>query len=271
MADQGTIRDRGVGHRQRRAGRDPGRRRPPRPRAVRGARRTTPTRSAATPATWPTSDRTLGVAATDDVDAVLGRGARRRRLRGVGRHPARRRASPTSSGRCAPAPWSSPRRSTRSTTRPTHRPSCATRCVAAAAEGGGVAVRVGHRPGLGQRHPARCWSPALAGTIDQIRCQEIFDYTTYDQPDSVRYLVGMGQPMDYEPPMVAPDRADHGVGRADPPDRPGARRRARRDPRDARCAARSSETVTNVDGRRSRPAPRARCASRCRASSTASR
>ncbi len=44
----------------------------------------------------------------------------------------------------------------------------------------------------------------LAGTIDQIRCQEIFDYTTYEQPDSVRYLIGMGQPMDYEPPMVAP-------------------------------------------------------------------
>src|SRR5690606_17063906 len=43
----------------------------------------------------------------------------------------------------------------------------------------------------------------LAGTIDVIRCQEIFDYTTYDQPDSVRYLVGMGQPMYYEPPMLA--------------------------------------------------------------------
>lgn len=43
----------------------------------------------------------------------------------------------------------------------------------------------------------------LGGTIDQIRCQEIFDYSTYDQPDAVRFLVGMGQPMDYEPPMVA--------------------------------------------------------------------
>ena len=44
----------------------------------------------------------------------------------------------------------------------------------------------------------------LASTITQVRCQEIFDYSSYDQPDSVRYLVGMGQPMDYEPPMVAP-------------------------------------------------------------------
>jgi hypothetical protein len=43
----------------------------------------------------------------------------------------------------------------------------------------------------------------LAGTVDQIRCQEIFDYSTYDAPDSVRYIVGMGQPMDHEPPMVA--------------------------------------------------------------------
>ncbi|WP_067827531.1 NAD(P)H-dependent amine dehydrogenase family protein [Nocardia inohanensis] len=44
----------------------------------------------------------------------------------------------------------------------------------------------------------------LGSTVDVVRCQEIFDYTTYDQPDSVRWLVGMGQPMDYEPPMLAP-------------------------------------------------------------------
>lgn len=44
----------------------------------------------------------------------------------------------------------------------------------------------------------------LGGTVDSIRCQEIFDYTTYDQADSVRLLVGMGQPMDYQPPMLAP-------------------------------------------------------------------
>jgi hypothetical protein len=44
----------------------------------------------------------------------------------------------------------------------------------------------------------------LAGQVDQVRCQEIFDYSTYDAPDAVRLLVGMGEPMDYEPPMVAP-------------------------------------------------------------------
>ncbi|GED99219.1 NAD(P)H-dependent amine dehydrogenase family protein [Gordonia crocea] len=43
----------------------------------------------------------------------------------------------------------------------------------------------------------------LAATVEQVRCQEIFDYSTYDAEDSVRYLVGMGQPMDYDPPMVA--------------------------------------------------------------------
>lgn len=44
----------------------------------------------------------------------------------------------------------------------------------------------------------------IASEIDVVRCQEIFDYSTYDAPDSVRYLVGMGQPMDYEPLMTAP-------------------------------------------------------------------
>jgi len=54
---------------------------------------------------------------------------------------------------------------------------------------------------------ARCSSPAstpagqrllpllisgLGTTIDVIRCQEIFDYTTYDQQDAVRYLVRHG-------------------------------------------------------------------------------
>jgi hypothetical protein len=44
----------------------------------------------------------------------------------------------------------------------------------------------------------------FAGTVEQVRCQEIFDYSTYDAADSVRMIVGMGEPMDYEPPMVAP-------------------------------------------------------------------
>jgi len=69
-------------------------------------------------------------------------------------------------------------------------------------EGSGSLFVSGIDPGWGN-DVLPLLATGLAGTIHQIRCQEIFDYATYDQPDSVRYLVGMGQPMDYEPPMVA--------------------------------------------------------------------
>lgn len=72
----------------------------------------------------------------------------------------------------------------------------------AIAEGGGSLFASGVDPGWGNDVLPLLVS-GLAGTIDVVRCQEIFDYSTYDQPDSVRYLVGMGQPMDYEPPMLA--------------------------------------------------------------------
>ena len=74
--------------------------------------------------------------------------------------------------------------------------------LAAAKAGGGALFVSGVDPGWGN-DILPVMITGLSGTIDQIRCQEIFDYTTYDQPDSVRYLVGMGQPMEYEPPMVA--------------------------------------------------------------------
>ncbi|SFP49418.1 hypothetical protein SAMN04489713_114251 [Actinomadura madurae] len=72
----------------------------------------------------------------------------------------------------------------------------------AVAEGGGSLFVSGVDPGWGNDVLPLLVS-GVAGTIDVVRCQEIFDYSTYDQPDSVRYLVGMGQPMDYEPPMLA--------------------------------------------------------------------
>ncbi|NLE81455.1 MAG: dihydrodipicolinate reductase [Rhodococcus sp.] len=76
--------------------------------------------------------------------------------------------------------------------------------VRAAIEAGGGALFVsGVDPGWGNDILPLLIS-GLGGTVDAIRCQEIFDYSTYDQPDSVRYLVGMGQPMDYQPPMIAP-------------------------------------------------------------------
>lgn len=75
--------------------------------------------------------------------------------------------------------------------------------LAAIKEGGGSLFVSGIDPGWGNDILPVLIS-GLASTIDQIRCQEIFDYTTYDQQDSVRFLIGMGEPMDYEPPMVAP-------------------------------------------------------------------
>ncbi|SDL27371.1 dihydrodipicolinate reductase [Nonomuraea jiangxiensis] len=75
--------------------------------------------------------------------------------------------------------------------------------LAAIAEGGGSLFVSGIDPGWGNDVLPLLIS-GLGSTVDTIRCQEIFDYSTYDQPDSVRYLVGMGQPMGYEPPMLAP-------------------------------------------------------------------
>ncbi|MFF3448825.1 dihydrodipicolinate reductase [Streptomyces sp. NPDC002667] len=75
--------------------------------------------------------------------------------------------------------------------------------LAAVAEGGGSLFVSGVDPGWGNDVLPLMVS-GLGTTVDVIRCQEIFDYSTYEQEESVRYLVGMGQPMDYEPLMLAP-------------------------------------------------------------------
>ncbi|WP_377323031.1 dihydrodipicolinate reductase [Pimelobacter simplex] len=72
----------------------------------------------------------------------------------------------------------------------------------ACAEGGSALFVSGIDPGWGNDLLPVLVS-GLASEVEQVRCQEIFDYSTYDAEDSVRYIVGMGQPMDYEPPMVA--------------------------------------------------------------------
>jgi len=74
--------------------------------------------------------------------------------------------------------------------------------LAAIADGGGSLFVSGVDPGWGNDVLPLLIS-GLGSRVDVIRCQEIFDYSTYEQPDSVRYLVGMGQPMDYQPPMIA--------------------------------------------------------------------
>lgn len=73
----------------------------------------------------------------------------------------------------------------------------------AIADGGGSLFVSGVDPGWGNDVLPLLIS-GLGSTIDGIRCQEIFDYSTYEQEDSVRHLIGMGHPMDYEPLMLAP-------------------------------------------------------------------
>ncbi|MFF1374828.1 dihydrodipicolinate reductase [Streptomyces sp. NPDC058308] len=75
--------------------------------------------------------------------------------------------------------------------------------LAAVAEGGGSLFVSGVDPGWGNDVLPLLIS-GLGSTLDAIRCQEIFDYSTYDQEDSVRHLIGMGHPMEYEPLMLAP-------------------------------------------------------------------
>lgn len=68
--------------------------------------------------------------------------------------------------------------------------------------GGGSLFVSGIDPGWGN-DILPILATGLASEVDAIRCREIFDYSTYDQPDAVRFLVGMGQPMEYDPPMVS--------------------------------------------------------------------
>ncbi|MFG2563377.1 dihydrodipicolinate reductase [Streptomyces sp. NPDC048496] len=75
--------------------------------------------------------------------------------------------------------------------------------LAAIADGGGSLFVSGVDPGWGNDVLPLLIS-GLGTSVDVIRCQEIFDYSTYDQEELVRYLVGMGQPMEYEPLMLAP-------------------------------------------------------------------
>jgi hypothetical protein len=75
--------------------------------------------------------------------------------------------------------------------------------LAAIAEGGGSLFVSGVDPGWGNDVLPLLIS-GLGSEIDAVRCQEIFDYSTYDQPDAVRWLIGMGQPLDYQAPMLMP-------------------------------------------------------------------
>lgn len=43
---------------------------------------------------------------------------------------------------------------------------------------------------------------SVSAEVEEIRCQELFDYSTYHAPDAVRDLVGFGTAMDATPPML---------------------------------------------------------------------
>jgi hypothetical protein len=147
-------------------------------------------------------ERRLGVAATDDVAAVLAEGPRAVVYAASGDiRPDEAlddviRAIRAGAVVVTPALYAfyDP---------PSAPPELRERVLAAVAEGGGSLFVSGVDPGWGNDLLPLLMS-GLGTRVDAIRCQEIFDYSTYDQEDSVRYLVGMGQPMEYDPPMTSP-------------------------------------------------------------------
>ena len=87
---------------------------------------------------------------------------------------------------------------------PTSAPESLTEPLREACKAGGSALFVsGIDPGWGN-DILPVLLTGMATTITQVRCQEIFDYSTYDQPDAVRSSVGMGGSMEQVPIMVAP-------------------------------------------------------------------
>ena len=77
------------------------------------------------------------------------------------------------------------------------------RLTAAAEEGGATLLVSGVDPGWGNDALAVI-AAGLCTRIRSIHCQEIFDYSTYDQPHAVKVLCGFGGPMDEVPMMLLP-------------------------------------------------------------------
>jgi hypothetical protein len=77
------------------------------------------------------------------------------------------------------------------------------RLTRAAEEGGSALLVSGVDPGWGNDALAVI-AAGLCTRIRSIRCQEIFDYSTYDQPHAVKVLCGFGGSMDEVPMMLLP-------------------------------------------------------------------
>ena len=95
--------------------------------------------------------------------------------------------------------WSR-RRCTRSTTRGPAPQEWVERLTAAAEEGGASLLVSGVDPGWGNDALAVI-AAGLCTRIRSIHCQEIFDYSTYNQPYAVKVSCGFGQPMGREDPV----------------------------------------------------------------------
>src|SRR5690349_11168301 len=77
------------------------------------------------------------------------------------------------------------------------------RLTAAAEEGGSTLLVSGVDPGWGNDALAVI-AAGLCTRIRSIHCQEIFDYSTYNQPHAVKVLCGFGGSMDDTPMMLLP-------------------------------------------------------------------
>ena len=77
------------------------------------------------------------------------------------------------------------------------------RLTAAAEEGGATLLVSGVDPGWANDALA-VMAAGLCTRIRTIRCQEIFDYSTYDQPHAVRVSCGFGGSMEEVPMMLLP-------------------------------------------------------------------
>ncbi len=69
---------------------------------------------------------------------------------------------------------------------------------------------------------------SLSQRIDEVRCFEIADYSTYYQPVVMKEIFGFGKPLDEVPMLFQPGILSHGVGERRAPDRGRPRRRTRR-------------------------------------------
>jgi hypothetical protein len=91
---------------------------------------------------------------------------------------------------------------------PSTPPDLRERVLAACRAGGGTSIFVsGVDPGWAVDLLPLVLS-GVAGRIDEIRCREIFNYATYDQPHAVRNLIGFGRSLDETPPMLFPESLD---------------------------------------------------------------